>query len=32
VPVGALGRQLGFLPIDQETALTQAIHPAFDLD
>jgi mRNA interferase MazF len=32
VPVTALGQQLGFLLSEQETALTQAIHSAFDLD
>lgn len=32
VPVTALGRQLGFLLADQETALTEAIRAAFDLD
>lgn len=32
VPVSALGRQLGTLLIEQETALTAAIHAAFDLD
>ena len=32
VPVGALGRQLGFLLAEQEAALTEAIRAAFDLD
>ena len=32
VPVSALGRQLGFLLTEQETALTDAIRAAFDLD
>ena len=32
VPVSALGRLLGFLPTEQETALTEAIRAAFDLD
>ena len=32
VPVTSLGRQLGFLLDEQEPALTQAIHAAFDLD
>lgn len=32
VPVSALGRQLGFLLAEQETALTGAIRAAFDLD
>jgi mRNA interferase MazF len=32
VPVTALGRQLGFLLADQETALAEAIRAAFDLD
>ena len=32
VPVTLLGRQVGFLLDEQETALTQAIHAAFDLD
>jgi mRNA interferase MazF len=32
VPVRALGRQLGFLLAEQETALTEAIRAAFDLD
>jgi mRNA interferase MazF len=32
VPVTALGRQLGFLLAEQETALTEAIQAAFDLD
>jgi mRNA interferase MazF len=32
VPVSALGRQLGFLLTAQETALTEAIRAAFDLD
>jgi mRNA interferase MazF len=32
VPVTALGRQLGFLHAEQETALTEAIRAAFDLD
>jgi mRNA interferase MazF len=32
VPVSALGRQLGFLLAEQETALTEAIRAAFDLD
>ena len=32
VPVSALGRQLGFLLSEQETALTNAIQAAFDLD
>ena len=32
VPVTALGRQLGFLLAEQETALTEAIRAAFDLD
>lgn len=31
VPVSALGRQLGFLLAEQETALTDAIRAAFDL-
>jgi mRNA interferase MazF len=32
VPVSALGRQLGFLLSEQETALADAIRAAFDLD
>ncbi|MHB8274399.1 MAG: type II toxin-antitoxin system PemK/MazF family toxin [Dermatophilaceae bacterium] len=32
VPVSALGRQLGFLLAEQETALGDAIRAAFDLD
>ena len=32
VPVALLGPQVGFLLDEQETALTQAIHAAFDLD
>lgn len=32
VPVSTLGRQLGFLLADQETALRDAIRAAFDLD
>lgn len=32
VPVTALGRHLGFLLAEQETALTDAIRAAFDLD
>jgi mRNA interferase MazF len=32
MPVSALGRQLGFLLTEQETALTDAIRAAFDLD
>ncbi len=32
VPVALLGLQVGFLLDEQETALTQAIHAAFDLD
>ena len=32
VPASALGRQLGFLLTEQETALAQAIRVAFDLD
>lgn len=32
VPVSALGRQLGFLLAEQETALADAIRAAFDLD
>jgi mRNA interferase MazF len=32
VPASALGRQLGFLLTEQETALTAAIHAAFVLD
>jgi len=31
VPVSALGRRLGFLLAEQETALTDAIQAAFDL-
>jgi len=31
VPVSALGRRLGFLLAEQETALTHAIQAAFDL-
>ena len=31
VPADALGRQLGFLLDDQEAALSEAIHTAFDL-
>ncbi len=31
VPVSALGRRLGFLLAEQETALTDAIRAAFDL-
>ncbi len=31
-PVSALGRQLGVLMAEQETALTEAIRAAFDLD
>jgi hypothetical protein len=27
-----LGRRVGFLLAEQETALTEAIHAAFDLD
>lgn len=32
VPVVTLGRQIGFLLVSQERALTTAIHAAFDLD
>jgi mRNA interferase MazF len=32
VPKSALGRQIGYLLPEQETALTTAIHAAFDLD
>lgn len=32
VPVTTLGRQLGFLFAEQETALTEAIRAALDLD
>jgi mRNA interferase MazF len=32
VPESALGRQLGYLLPTQESALTAAIHAAFDLD
>jgi mRNA interferase MazF len=32
VPLAALGPQVGFLLDEQETALTHAIHAAFDLD
>ena len=32
IPKNALGAQLGFLLPTQETALTKAIHAAFDLD
>ena len=32
VPVTSIGRQLGFLLADQETALSEAIQAAFDLD
>jgi mRNA interferase MazF len=32
VPVSALGRRLGFLLAEQETALKDAIRAAFDLD
>lgn len=32
IPVNALGRQIGYLLPAQETALTAAIHAAFDLD
>ena len=32
VPKSALGRQIGYLLPAQETALTEAIHAAFDLD
>ena len=32
VPVSALGRQIGRLLQEQETALTAALHAAFDLD
>jgi mRNA interferase MazF len=32
VPVTLLGPQVGFFLDEQETALTQAIHAAFDLD
>lgn len=32
VPVSALGRQLGFLLAEQETALSDAIRTAFDLE
>ena len=32
IPVTALGRQIGRLLPDQETALTAALHAAFDLD
>jgi mRNA interferase MazF len=32
VPVSSLGPQVGFLLDEQEAALTQAIHAAFDLD
>ena len=32
VPVSTLGRQLGFLLTEQETALTEAVRAAFDLD
>jgi len=32
IPKSALGAQIGFLLPAQETALTKAIHAAFDLD
>jgi mRNA-degrading endonuclease toxin of MazEF toxin-antitoxin module len=32
VPQSVLGRQIGYLLPAQETALTEAIHAAFDLD
>jgi len=32
VPTSALGRQLGYLTAEQESALTEAIKQAFDLD
>ena len=32
VPKSTLGRQIGYLLPAQETALTEAIHAAFDLD
>ncbi|MGH2933623.1 MAG: type II toxin-antitoxin system PemK/MazF family toxin [Gaiellaceae bacterium] len=32
VPAEALGRQIGYLLDEQEGALTEAIHAAFDLD
>jgi mRNA interferase MazF len=32
IPARALGRQVGLLRVDQESALTSAIHHAFDLD
>jgi len=32
VPANALGPQIGVLLLDQEDALTAAIHAAFDLD
>jgi mRNA interferase MazF len=32
VPASTLGRQLGYLLPSQESALTMAIHAAFDLD
>ena len=32
IPASALGRQIGYLLPAQETALTAAIHAAFDLD
>ena len=32
VPGSMLGRQIGYLLLAQETALTAAIHAAFDLD
>ena len=32
VPVDAVGRQLGALLVEQEAALSAAIHAAFDLD
>jgi mRNA interferase MazF len=32
VPVSALGRRVGFLLAEQETALTDAIRAGFDLD
>jgi mRNA interferase MazF len=32
IPVSDLGRQVGYLLPEQEVALTEAIHAAFDLD
>ena len=32
IPKSALGAQIGYLPPEQEAALTAAIHAAFDLD